>query len=197
MPDNVGAGLPNRGKTYHAGTPTSIGRSVELEGTEVKFRDDVKSGSGPTSLRSGRFTTCKLVRNVSGFALAPKRLVSWAAGYRGTRVDGYVAATAGEVAGVVDDRLPVAGAADDDLFYIMVKGPGLCVNDLGTGASAISDGAFLVALTAVTTGAVTAGRIASGNAATLGHIQNSIGRAMSATTSANTGANVLVDLQII
>ena len=195
---NVAAGLPNRGHTYHGGTPTSIGRSVSLEGTEVHFEDDVVVNGGPNTKRSGRTTLMRLVRNASGITLEPKRSVVWKTGFRGTRVDGYVATTAGEVAGVVDDQLGASGVANNDLFWIARKGPALVKNDIASGAgTVIAEGALVVALTAVTSQATTAGRVASGSAATSSHVLNRIGKAMSAKTTANTNADVLVDLDIL
>ena len=197
--DNVSGGLPNIGKTYHGGTPTSVGRSVELEGTCVTFRDEVKSGSAPATIRSGRFKKCILVRNTSGAALAPKRLVTWESGYRGRRVSAYADVAAEEVAGVVDDRLPASGVADDDLFWLIVGGPAL-VKTANAGASAvIAEGDVLVALTAGTT--ADAGRLGVANTASTALAAsvsiNRIGRAMSAATTANTNSDLLVDVQLL
>lgn len=195
---NVAAGLPNRGHTYHGGTPTSVGRSTDLEGIEVHFADEEVVNGGPNNKRSGRTTLCRLVRNSSGITLEPKRAVRWESGYRGRRVDGYCAATAAECAGIVDDHLPSAGVADDDLFWVMRKGPGLVKTDLAGGANnVIADGNLMVALTAATSGATTAGRVAAGSASTSSHVLNRIGKAMSAKTTANTNADVLVDLDIL
>jgi hypothetical protein len=201
---NVAAGLPNLGHTYHGGTPSSIGRSVDLEGTEAYFKDEVpQTGMAPALKRSGRTKVCRLVRNSSGISLLPKRAVKWESGYRGTRVDGYCAVTAAECAGIVDDQLPAGGVADDDLFWVVRKGPCLLLTDLAGGANNVfSDGTVVVALTAATSQATTAGRIApqslTGATAVLGgQIQNAIGKAMSAKTTANTNADILVDLEII
>lgn len=195
---NVAAGLPNRGKTYHGGTPTgTIGRSINLEGAEIEFEDDIKQPARPDLKRSSRTTLCRLVRNTAGFNLEPKRAVSWEAGYRGTRVDGYCEATAAECAGIVDDQLPSAGVEDDDLFWVMRKGPGLVLTDLAGGANnVVAEGALVIALTAATSGATTAGRATDG-AVDATNIYNRIGKAMSAVTTGNTNADLLVDLDLI
>jgi hypothetical protein len=199
---NVSGGLPNVGKTYHGGTPESIGRSVDLEGTECNFKDDVRVGAQPRQMRSGRFRTARLVRNVSGFALEPKRLASWKAGFRGLRVDGYSRLTNQEVAGVIDPDLPAAGVANNDLFWLFRKGPNLVKTPVAGGAGNVFDeGDVLTALTAVTSGAATAGRFAKVDLTAATHpasvIVNRIGRALSAATTANTNSDLLVDLEIL
>ena len=199
---NASGGLPNVGKTYHGGTPDSFGRSSGLEGTEMVFKDDVRVGNQPRRSRSGRFRTARLVRNVSGFALQPKRLVSWKAGYRGLRVAGYVAVDNAEVAGVVDPDLPAAGVATDDLFWLFTRGPVVVKTPLaGAAGNVFDEGDVLCALTAVTTGATTAGRlgkVASASTALAASVEfNRIGRAISAATTANTNADLLVDLNIV
>jgi hypothetical protein len=199
---NVSGGLPNPGKTYHGGTPDSIGRSVDLEGTECNFKDEIRVGAQPRQMRSGRFRTARLVRNTSGFALEPKRLVSWAAGFRGLRVAGYARLDGQEVAGVVDPDLPASGVANNDLFWLFRKGPNLVKTPLAGGAGNVFDeGEILGALTAATSGAATAGRlgkVATGTTATLPSVVvNRIGRALSAATTANTNADLLVDINIL
>ena len=206
MADNVSGGLPNLGKTYHGGTPSSIGRSLELEGTVVQFRDETKSGYGPKTLNSGQYVSARLVRNSSGFALAPGRLVTWESGYRNRRVDGYAKVTSVECAGVVDPLIPATGVADDDLFWVIFKGP--CLVKTAPNASAAANefsiGDVVAALTAATSGVscTTAGRpaVALTSGATTPQsmvILNRIGRAMSAMTSAQTDQNVLIDLNIL
>jgi hypothetical protein len=201
MADKVSS-LPRRGKTYSGGTPSSIGQSVGLEGYVQEFKDEVKVGSGVLSQRSGQVTKAMLVRNVSGFALLPGRSAAWAAGYRGRRVDGYTRTTAQEVAGYVDDKLPSTGVADDDLFWLLRKGPALIKTPNAGGAGNVfAEGDVLVALTAATTGAVTAGRPAvldlSVATNTGAAIVNRIGRVMSAMTTAQTNADMLVDLELM
>ena len=207
MSDNV-AGLPNRGKVYNV-TSTTAAQSAKLEGYQKYFQDEDASGAGPSRPRSSRRALMRLVRNSSGIALLPKRAVAWESGQRGKRVDGYTTTTAAEVAGIVDDQLPAAGAADNALFWIHRQGPALCTNDIASGASTvISEGDLVVALTAATSlAATTAGRIATGTltatstATTDGSLTNRIlhrlGKAMSARTTANTNSDVLVDLDLM
>ena len=153
MADNVSNGLPKRGKTRFSGTPDTItGPSVSIEGTEVNFMDDYKSGNEPRRRRSGRFITARLVRNVSGITLLPGRTVTWKTGYRGTRVDGYSTTTAQEVAGVVDDQLPTSGVANNDLFWLMIKGPALIKTPLAAGAGSVFAAGDVLAALAKTLG---------------------------------------------
>lgn len=198
--DNV-SGLPNRGFTYHGGTPDDIGKSIGIEGHPMKFRDEIRTSGGLMIKRSNRFTHAILVRNTSGAALLPGRSVVWEAGYRGRRVNGYTSTTAVEVAGVVDDRLPAAGVADDDLFWLLRKGPALIKSPLAAGAGSVfAEGNVLVALTAVTSGATTAGRPAVLDTALTTNtglaLVNNFARVMSAMTTAQTNQDMLVDLQL-
>jgi hypothetical protein len=211
MTDNVSGGLPNRGKTLLAGTGRTLtdGDRAGIEGTTRVF-NDVAPGQAPGAKvrRSNRQVTCMLVQNTSGIALLPKRLVSWASGLRGKRVDGYVTTTAGQAAGVVDEHLPAAGVADNDYFWLAVRGPSLMLTSLAADAeNVISLDDTMVALTAATSQATTSSRVitwgltATSTQTTNGgltdHLMNQIGNAMSAKTTANTNADVLVDLEIL
>jgi len=201
MADKVSS-LPRRGKTYSGGTPSSIGQSVGLEGYIQEFKDEVRSGNGVLSQRSGQVTKAMLVRNASGFALLPGRSAAWQAGHRGRRVAGYTSTTVQEVAGYVDDKLPSTGVASNDLFWLLRKGPALIKTpNAGGAANVFAEGDALVALTAATTGAVTAGRPAvlavAATTNTAAAIINKIGRVMSAMTTAQTNADMLVDLELM
>jgi hypothetical protein len=85
-----------------------------------------------------------------------------------------------------------------DLFYIVTRGPCLVKNDIASGAgTVINAGDPLVALTAATSGATTAGRVYAGvgtgaTTNTGNQLNNIIGYAASAKTTGNTNADVLV-----
>lgn len=202
-----------RGQTYFGGqTIDSAGVTAtnHLLGKEWVFEDLDLSDPPVLTLRSGHPVTVRAVRNISGGALLPKRLVSPAAtstsGYTGylKEVDGYADVDA-EHCYPVDEWLPAAGVADDDIFYIVVKGPATILTSLSGDANNVVDvGDTLVAQTAVTSGATTAGRgiplsqLEAGTNTTtavnayIAANQNVIGRAMSAKTTANTNADLLV-----
>ena len=199
MADNVTGGLPLRGKTWNAGRATAISdddirQSAKLEGATKKF-DDMARTTGPgvsLTRRSNRQTHCILVRNVSGGALMRNRPVVWAAGYRGRRVSAYATVGLEEVAGLVDEHLPASGVAHNDLFWLAFKGPASYITMTENSANNnFAEGAILHALTAATSGATTAGRLAVG--ATTAPL-NYVGRAMSANTSNQTARDVLIDL---
>lgn len=190
--------LPGRGQTYLKGpnrTPGSTyGTSVALEGIRKTFKDvDYSSTDSIKPPRSGGEVECILVRNTSGIALLPGRVCVWATTAQGRRVDGYTSLDQGQpVAGIVDEFLPTAGVADDDLFWLVVKGPALVKKALSAATLAKDD--YVVAITAATSQATTAGRIvsivATSNAtACQSQALNRIGIAMS--TSATTDANIL------
>ena len=214
MTDIVRANMPGLGKTYH-GTRTpptdydTTGDTVSLEGTKITFRDYATSNTVglPKSITSGRPLIARMVRNTSGGALLPGYAVTWEAGYEKRRVDGRATTTAVRIAGIVDPFLPAAGVRDDDMFWLVQGGPCLCKTSLaGDGENVISVGDVLYALTAATSGATTAGRVvawagtfsaAETTDGTAGLILlNQFGRALSAKTTANTNANILVDLEL-
>lgn len=187
-----------RGQTASTGL-SSVDATVldNLEGHEFVV-EDVNPATGV--VRTSRPVRLRLVRNKAGFALLPKRLVSFraSAGVYGSHVDGYADTTA-EHSVPVDEYLPSTGVADNDLFYVVIEGPALCLTDLAGGANNLfSAGDNLVALTAATSGATTAGRVApqdlTGATSTLAlQVQNRIGRALTAKTTGNTNADVLID----
>ena len=205
---NVNGALPVRGKTFLSGngnrTITSS-MKADVEGTYKQFSDvDPTATAGARAKRSNRNVHCVLVRNMSGIALLPKRVVKWKSGQIGKQVDGYSCVTNEFAAGVVDEFLGSAGAPDADLFWITVAGPTLMLTDLAGGANnVISAGDILGALTAATSQATTAGRVgvvaltATSTATTDGGAgsayHNAFGRALSAKTTANTNADILVD----
>jgi len=196
-----------RGQTFYNGATiitTDLG-GQNLEGKEWEFEDIDLSQTGAKPARTNRTVRCRCVRNVSGISLLPKRIVTYqSAGTDGRydvgRVDGYSTTVAARAAGVVDEWLSSTGVVNNDLFWIVVSGPTKVLTDLAGGANnVVSIGGLVTALTAATSQATTAGRVQpqdlTGATALLGNqIQNVIGKALSAVTTANTNADLLVDM---
>lgn len=167
------------------------------------WTEDVPAANQGQSLtnRTGRQKKVRLVKNTAAIALLPRRLVQFSttAPRYGTWVDGYNATLAGHCL-PVDEYLPATGAPVNSVFYIVVEGPAEVLTDIAASANnVISVGTVINGLNAASTGATTAGRVTpqdlTGATAPLGNmIQNRIGRALTARTTANTNAAVLVDV---
>jgi hypothetical protein len=200
--------LPKRGQTFYKGvTPPSIFtvESTKYEGTLQPFKDidPTTVAVGAKTYRSNRDVICRLVRNVSTIALREKRLVTFASGYWNKRVDGYATLNnAANVAGVVDEFLS-AGIPANDMGWVVVNGPTLVKTPLGADATNVfSEGTLLLALTAATSQATTAGRVqpfydTSVVTDATNQLKGVIGVALSAKTTANTNVDILCDIQIL
>lgn len=173
-------------------------------GKEYWFENQLWAGSSPASLRpsgSNQYQVCVVARNVSAGALIPSKLVSakvdQTAGYQ---VDGYTTTTAQAVAGVVDEFLPSGGVAVNECFWLQIAGEAIVLTDLAAGANnLLPAGTVLVALTAITSGSTTAGRVApqdvtGATTALSAQLSNAIGVALSAKTTANTNVGTLIRL---
>lgn len=140
----------------------TLGVSSLTDGTGwvgvVKQFPDVNPITG--AIRSNRIKTCVAVRNVATIALAPKRTVVFAtaAGLGGlSTVIGYSAVLNAEHVGVVDEYLPTAGVAINDVFWVTVDGP-TEVAGLVSG-TAIAAGDRIAAVSAAASTGLTAGRV--------------------------------------
>lgn len=187
----------------------TAGAFDNLLGREWLFEDLDYSASytGARKARTNRLVRCRLVKNGTGAALLPKRLAKFSttAGEYGAVMNGYVATTAGR-AYPVDEFLPSAGVPDGAYFWIVVGGPAVVLTPLATGEfnGDIAVGQVLVGLTAVTAGATTAGRVACQNITgssqatdytfAFDQIQNAIGKALTAKTTSQTNADILVEV---
>lgn len=182
--------------------PFALGQTLGVSSTNdgkswvgvVKTFPDVNPITGV--VRSNRVKTCVAVRNTSGVALLPKRVVAFdtatagPAGFSETK--GYTAVTNEERVGVVDEYLPATGVAANDVYWVTVEGP--TEVSVALSGSDIAVGDRLAAITAATSGATTAGRVTKSGvgAATNGAGDNSLGvLGRACSTGATTGANVL------
>lgn len=182
------------GSTYGASASTD---GQEWEGREFNVLD-LDYTTNPAKVRAASNGTemkrIRVVRNVSGIALLPGYLASFKAGQYGKQVDGYTTTTAAE-GYPIDEFLSSSGVANNDLCYITVGGNASVMTSLAANAEDVfSANSVLVALTAATSQATTAGRVSAqdltGATANLGNqVQNRVGVAISASTTANT--NVL------
>ena len=205
-------GLPRLGQTYYKGGsgPATPVEAAALEGYTAVFKDTTAAGAvGSDTQRSAKDRVMMLVKNNSGIALLPKMLVKWDTAYIGKRVNGYAHVDyALDVAGVIDEHLPAAGCADDDLCWICVQGPTLVKNgrehDSTDTAIALND--RIAALTAATSQATTSGRIRTivldATSTGLNDVSSKIvlgviGRALSAKTSQGTDQDTLVYLDLL
>lgn len=185
---------------FELGTYDTTGAFAHLLGREYVV--EYRGKTAPTSpAPGGRLRKVKLCFNNSGATLLPQRLVQpqLTAGAYGYNVAGYSRLTAERVIGGIDEFLPSAGVPDQAYFWVVVKGPAKLLMPLSQVAD-IAVGDALVAITAATTGATTAGRVASqdltGATALLAQqVQNLVGYALSAVSSSSTtNTPILVDL---
>lgn len=196
-----------RGETVDAAT----GCFDHLVGREWWVADEVPAAgsSGTRQARTNRLVRIKLVKNGAAVALLPKRLARFASTDYGQTIDGYVATTAQDYAGVIDEHLPSAGVPASYYCYVVTAGPTLCLLPLAgadfNGDVAVGD--RLVGLTAATSQATTAGRIAkeniTGSTQTSDYsfihnnLANFVGRALTARTTQNTtGGSTLNELLV-
>jgi len=185
-----------RGETWFSGVGATTTDPTAVVGKEWVFEDVNPS---TRVVRSNKYVRCRAVRNVSGISLLPRRVASFKAAVdaHGLEVDGYTTTVAAR-GYVIDEYLPAAGVVDKDVFWVVIEGPAEFITDIAT-VDAINVGDKLVALTAVTSQATTAGRVdlfdATGATLPLANqAVNYFGYALSAKTSANTNASILVDV---
>lgn len=179
-----------------------------LVGKEYVFEDlDYSAAStnvGAKPARSGKSVTVRLVKNNSGGVLLPKRLVQFSttAGpdQNGAVVTGYTTTTAAR-GFPVDEFVPSGGVPNGAYFYVVVRGPAKVLTDIAAvEGNVIAVGDPVVALTAATSGATTAGRVSiqsiTGTTATalINQIQNLVGRALTASTTGYTNSDLLVEV---
>lgn len=165
-----------RGETfYNSGASASISLTdplglggVNLEGKEFTFEVNAQDqGNGyPTGQDpSGRPIRVKVVRNSSGIALKPGRLARFLSATTSAspfecQVDGYVhLLTETVIAGVVDEFLPAAGVAPNDLFYVVFDGPTQVVTGATTSPTVTPGLALVPAAYGATSGDDLAGRV--------------------------------------
>lgn len=167
---------------------------ARYEGKIFEFEDI--NPTSPFTLLSKERVKCRLVKNTALVALLPGYLLPGLAANYFAQAAGYARLTAGLCAGVVDEYLPTAGVPAGYYFWAVVQGPTSMQTDLAAGANNLLPAeTVLVALTAVTSQATTAGRVApqdlSGATALLGaQLYNQVGIAISARTTANTNVGI-------
>jgi hypothetical protein len=171
-------------------------------GVEKWFPDENPSTG---SRRSNRAVLRRLVRNSSGINLKPKRLARFKVGTLGAEVDGYTHTSAQGSYCVLDEFLPAAGVRNGDICWAVIRGPTTVITAIAADATnVINQGDLVIAASGATSQSDPfAGRAAvySINAATTAdqtlNLQgaiHSLGRAMSAQTTANTDVDLLVDV---
>lgn len=199
---------PPFGRGETAGV-SGVTDQANWEGQIRVFEDLDYSVQGAKPNRSNRPVKCMCVRNVSAGVLLPGRLGTLKVDGVNIlgQVDGYARTTAAPGTVAIDEFLPAAGVAVNDLFWVVIEGPALLKTPIA-GADFNGDiavGQNLVALTAVTSGATTAGRVACQNITgstqaadytfLVSQIMNCVGQALSAKTTGNTAADILVNMR--
>lgn len=197
-----------RGETYFNGEQINAPPTGEFlggynyEGHEYDFLDEWYG--------SGLNIRVRVLRNSSAYNLLPGQLVT----FTGTRVldsspvllgtnAGAVAATEAAYCLPVDELLPAGGVPSGDLFYAVVSGPCLLTTakSPASGNVNIAIGQKVVSCTGSATTDGNEGAVIGQDlsAATTGpettianQINNAVGRALSATTTAQTGTAILV-----
>lgn len=186
--------------------------NVPWLGTRCAFEHVDYSISGLTAGRSRLTGTSILaiaLRNTSGIALRPKRMVMLdvAAGLGNLRnATGYNVLLLNGISVLCDPWLPAAGVAANDIFWGIYKGPAIVLTPT-VGAdfngADISAGGCLFNATGSTSGNSTGGRVtnltlAGQTAATASFsaARNFVGYALSARTTGETAADLLVNWNV-
>lgn len=197
MPASATESLPfDIGSTYYGPTETIDLNNLRggwLEGKEVVVPDK----HGRSSERTGFMRKLRIMRNLSGVNLVPKKVIRVSAvalSYHG-RTDGYTNVVA-QRGFAVDEFLPAAGVRNGDLFYAVVEGPcvvktptadnaGIAINDPVTTAVGTS-------ATNADAGYVDKSSYAGATTALAAQIQNRLGFALEARLAAEHTTDFLI-----
>lgn len=158
-------------KTYY---DAQVGDGSHIVGVRKVFADTHPQTG---QILSNQTVECIAVKNKSGGALLPKTVVQFDADAIMTDVDDE-ATTSSLRLGVVDEYLPVAGVPNNEVFWLVVKGPTTVLKTTGAGND------------------ITAGEVV-GVSATAGKIDDDatlkVGNAIAAAGTAATEVRVLLD----
>lgn len=180
------------GSTWADGGTAAATDATQLEGKEyvIKSTNWAASGVAKPEL-SGKYKKVRIVRNVTGSALLPKLIAAMKTDGTGyeylSQVSGYAEA-AGTLGFPIDEFLPAAGVANNELFYVVTEGLAK-VTSAASGDTTISIGNHVVPSTGgkVVDQDISGG---SGDAAAVVIAQNAaqaaIGRAVTAVAAINT-----------
>jgi hypothetical protein len=175
-----------RGKTFFDGSTPDAAGGLHLEGTVHAFPDSDPDDS--TVKRSNGNVVCILVRNKHSAAVLPGTVITWDSTRphktTGAPAGGAVGATI--CAGIVDDHLPSAGAAVDDLFWVIVRGRAKIA--YAQGAIGHNDHCF-------SSGATAAGRVGKVTSPTVAQHLLRIGTGSETIADAGTG-DIIVNMPI-
>lgn len=159
-----------RGQTLGITAPlyeAEVGDGSNLTGARKVFRDE-----HPVTgvINSNRTVECIAVKNTSGSALLPGQVAKFKDSAILTEVDG-LAVAATTLMGVVDEYLPASGVPNNEVFWLVVRGPstvtktatsvsaGAAYGPSATAGSAAAQGANAQLGFAIATSATTSGRI--------------------------------------
>lgn len=187
--------LPNRGETLYLPTETPSNTSGQIraqgkEGFQCWF-PDVNPHTGV--VRSQTPVLCRFVRNMSPITLYASQLAHLTAASNYSQIDQLANVTAQSFCSPIDEYLPSYGLRQYDGCWVPVWGPAILLTSTTGGAlNVINVGDELVAVTANGTTAADAGHVATIANLTAQDLLATIGTAMSATTTANTLAQLLV-----
>lgn len=179
---------------------TATGASKWLGATRTDL-DYNWGASGVKTIRSYRSVTRKFVLNDSGITILPKMGV--VLDETGTKIKGYCRlgthAGGSERFFLVDEFLPAAGVANGAYCWIVIDGPAMAITSVtADDENNIALGGRLISCTAAaSTHSTTAGRVAITEGATSVlalELHHSVGRALTAKTTAQTNADILVEV---
>lgn len=125
---------------------SSTSDGTHIVGTQRWFVDTNPNGT----VNSNAPVKCIAIRNTSGGALTPGQVVKAKTTALLSEVDGN-ADVDSPVVGVVDEYLPAAGVANNDIFWLVVAGP-TTADSSGT----VNQGAFVSVGTSGTAGKIVA-----------------------------------------
>jgi len=193
-----------RGKSWTMNFGSAVAGStdgIEFEGVDKDFSD--YDWVNYPKRRTNRYVRCRIVRNSSGIALKPSRLVQLDAANYYNHALGYTI-TDGQRGYPVDEFLPSGGVLANDLFWVVLRGPAMLLSGLNAdGTNVITQGQEVTALTTAASsqgssaGAVKSAISSGATTPLFNEIAHFIGVALSSLTTGNTGANVLVDVRMI
>lgn len=172
---------------------------AQLEGMEWVFPDlswNTSAGNEVSPARSNRPVRCRVVRNVSGGALLPKRAVKPNTGDAtgvsyGNQALAH-AALGDPILGVVDEFLPAAGVPANYMFWCVIDGPSTMTTD-ATGTTTIASGKEVIPGPAAN-GTVVAQDVTVVTATNIyNQLQSAVGRCMQAVAAIST--DFLVDVR--